>query len=154
MGIEHGRQLALEAGHVGLNVSDLERSKRFYREVFGFELKGESHADDRRFAFLGTTDRLLLTLWQQSSGRFARERPGLHHLSFQVASVDVVREAERRLRELGVRFQYDGLVPHAEDVTSGGVFFEDPDGIRLEIYCPDGITGEVPVPGVPSCGFF
>ena len=29
-------------GHVGLNVSDLDRSKQFYREVFGFQVAGES----------------------------------------------------------------------------------------------------------------
>ncbi len=29
-------------GHVGLNVSDLDRSKQFYWEVFGFQVAGKS----------------------------------------------------------------------------------------------------------------
>ncbi|HLA74470.1 MAG TPA: VOC family protein, partial [Gammaproteobacteria bacterium] len=34
-------------------------------------------------------------------------------------------------------------------------FFEDPDGIRLEIYAPSGAAGcQAPMPGAPSCGFF
>ncbi len=30
----------LQTGHVGLNVSDLGRSKNFYQDVFGFQLMG------------------------------------------------------------------------------------------------------------------
>ena len=33
--------------------------------------------------------------------------------------------------------------------------FEDPDGIRLEIYAPTGAGDHAaPTPGAPSCGFF
>ena len=144
-----------ETGHVGLNVSDLERSTRFYQAVFGFEVTARSAADGRRFAFLGHGGRLQLTLWQQSDGRFERARPGLHHLSFQVAGIDEVRAAERRVRALGAPLLYDGIVPHAEGASSGGIYFEDPDGIRLEIYSPTGAAGlAAPVAGAPSCGFF
>ena len=33
----------LQTGHVGLSVSDLGRSKKFYQELFGFQVMGESH---------------------------------------------------------------------------------------------------------------
>lgn len=40
--------------------------------------------------------------------------------------------------------------PHAEGAQSGGVFFEDPDGIRLEIYAPNGAGDQTaPTPGAP-----
>ena len=112
--------------------------------------------DGRRYAFLGDDDRLVLTLWQQSDGRFAVDRPGLHHLSFEVADLDAVRAAEQRVRALGARLHHDGVVPHGEGASSGGIFFEDPDGIRLEIYAP---AGDEPLPGAPTadaptCGFF
>ncbi len=145
----------IQTGHVGLNVSDLERSKAFYREVLGFEVLGESSDGGRRYALLGEEGALVLTLWQQSEGRFPTERPGLHHLSFRVATIEAVVEAERRLRELGAAFHYDGVVPHAEGSSSGGVFFEDPDGIRLEIFSATGAAGHAaPVAGAPTCGFF
>ncbi len=145
----------LQTGHVGLNVSDLARSRAFYREVFGFDVLGESQAEGRRFLFLGRDQQLVLTLWEQSDGRFEAGRPGLHHLAFQVESIDQVRAAEQRLRELGATFAYDGVVTQYDGAESGGIFFEDPDGTRLELYAPTGAAGlPAPVAGAPTCGFF
>lgn len=142
-------------GHIGLNVSQLDRSVAFYRTVFGFDLVRRSSDAARPFAFLGHDGATVLTLWQQSAGAFAADRPGLHHLSFQVDSVEAVREAERRLRGLGARLHHDGVVAHAEGADSGGLFFDDPDGIRLEIFSPRGVAG-APAPHAdgPTCGFF
>ncbi|MFF4989169.1 VOC family protein [Streptosporangium saharense] len=146
---------ALQTGHVGLNVTDLARSIAFYRRVFGVEVLGEQSEGDRRFAFLGHDGTLLVTLWQQSGGTFPVDRPGLHHLSFQVPDIEAVRRTEATLRELGAELVYDGVVPHGEGASSGGVFFTDPDGIRLEVYAPSGAdTVPAPTQGAPTCGFF
>ena len=144
-----------ETGHVGLNVNDLARSKKFYEEVFGFEVRGESTADDRKFAMLAQDGKLVLTLWQQSSAGFSRETAGLHHLSFQAKSVEDVKEIEAKLRERGAKLIYDGIVLHIEGAKSGGIFFEDPDGIRLEIYTTEGLEEySAPENGPSACGFF
>jgi catechol 2,3-dioxygenase-like lactoylglutathione lyase family enzyme len=142
-------------GHIGLNVSNLARSKRFYQDVFGFDLAGESNDGDRAFAFLTQNNLVVLTLWQQSKGIFAADRPGLHHLSFQVNSIDQVKEAEQQLRKLGVVIHYDGVTAHAEGAQSGGVYFDDPDGIRLEIFAATGADQiSAPKSGAPACGLF
>jgi len=142
-------------GHVGLNVSDLGRSTRFYREVFGFDLAGESAEPGREYAFLAQDGTLVLTLWPQSRGSAATDRPGLHHLSFQVDTIEQVQAAERRLQELGAVIHYGGIVPHREGADSGGLFFEDPDGVRLEILVPAGAGGQpAPYAHGPTCGFF
>lgn len=147
--------VGFQTGHIGLNVSDLDRSKNFYREVFGFTAVGESREEGRRFAFLGQEDKLVLTLWQQAEGRFEKRHPGLHHLSFQVATIQEVEKAAQKLKALNTALIYDGIVPHAEGAQSGGLYFEDPDGIRLEIYAPTGAGDQAaPTPGAPSCGFF
>lgn len=147
--------MGLHTGHIGLNVTNLERSKKFYQDVFGFQVMAESPAEGRKFVFLGDGKTLVLTLWEQSEGGFNTAAPGLHHLSFQVDSIDQVKEFENKLNSLNVKFLYEGIVPHAEGRDSGGVFFEDPDHIRLEIYSPSGAGDhEVPVAGAPSCGFF
>ncbi|EHM26737.1 MULTISPECIES: VOC family protein [Streptomyces] len=145
----------LQTGHIGLNVTDLDRSLAFYREVFDFEVLAEGKDEGRRWVFLGRGSRLLVTLWQQSEGTFSATLPGLHHLSFQVDTVEEVRATEEVLRTLGAEFTYDGVVPHGESGNSGGVFFSDPDGIRLEIYAPTGADpADAPTSGAPTCGFF
>jgi lactoylglutathione lyase len=145
----------LEMGHIGLSVSDLGRSTRFYQDLLGFELQGESTEEGRAFVLLGRGSELLLTLWQQASSRHAPGPAGLHHLSFQAAHMDEVRAAEAKLEALGIDFKYAGVVPHVDGSASGGIFFHDPDGIRLELFAPKGAEGKpAPVPGAPSCGFF
>lgn len=144
----------MQTAHIGINVTNLERSRDFYGEVFGLAPMGGSDAAPRRFVFLGDGTNIVVTLWEQSEGRFENNRPGLHHLSFMVPSIDRVREAEKKLLLRGATFAYEGIVPHAEGRQSGGIFFEDPDGSRLEIFAPDGAS-EQKAPGEgPTCGFF
>ncbi|MER7823850.1 VOC family protein [Streptomyces sp. NPDC096097] len=145
----------LRTGHVGLNVTDLERSLAFYRDALDFQVLGEGKEEGRRFAFLGRDGELVLTLWQQADGAYAPATAGLHHLAFSADAVEEVRAYEERLRGLGVAFAYEGVVAHREGAASGGIFFHDPDGIRLEISVPTGAEdAPAPTAGAPTCGFF
>lgn len=145
----------LRTGHVALNVSDLGRSQPFYEQVLGLEQIRRGSDPDRQWAFLGHDGAIVLTLFQQSDGSFDTATPGLHHLSFQVDSVDEVRAVEEIVHSLGATVFHDGLVAHAEGAPSGGLFFADPDGIRLEVFAPAGLE-EAPAPSgeEPTCGFF
>ncbi|WP_432133036.1 VOC family protein [Streptomyces sp. bgisy154] len=146
---------ALRTGHIGLNVTDIARSLDFYRDVLGFIVIGEGKEEGRRYAFLGDGDSLVLTLWQQAEEGYDPHRAGLHHLAFEAASVDRVEEYEAALRAYGVDFAYDGVVAHGEGAASGGIFFHDPDGTRLEISVPTGVQGApAPAESAPTCGFF
>ena len=141
-------------GHIGLNVSDVSRSQQFYQQVFGFDVINESLDADRRFVLLGEDGQAIVTLWQQSTGKFKKDTPGLHHLAFWVDNVNAVENIEQQLRKMKVNFLYDGIVAHAEGAKSGGIFFEDPDGIRLEIFSPDaGHQHQAPESGA-ACGLF
>ena len=147
--------MTLRTGHIGLNVTDLDRSLAFYRDVLGFGLLAEGKEEERRYAFLGDGDALVLTLWQQASGPYGSDRAGLHHLALEADSIERVREYEAALRQYGVEFAYDGVVAHREGAASGGIFFHDPDGTRLEISVPSGAQGApVPDESAPTCGFF
>src|SRR5688572_26196206 len=141
-----------ETGHIGLTVSSVSRSSQFYQQVFGFNVLMQSQDDAQQYAFLGHENKIVLTLWQQGSGKYTKSVPGLHHLSFQVSSMEDVQQVEQKLRAMNVNFLHDGIVAHAEGMQSGGIYFEDPDGIRLEIYSPAGAEG-YHADGL-SCGLF
>jgi lactoylglutathione lyase len=146
---------SLQTGHVGLNVSDLDRSKPFYQRVFGLQVLKEGADAKQRWVFLARDGKLLVTLFQQSSGVFDTAKPGLHHLSFQLESVEQVRAVEQVVRELGAPIFHEGIVAHGEGADSGGLFFADPDGIRLEVFTPTGVAGSpAPSGDAPTCGFF
>ncbi|MBT2439211.1 VOC family protein [Streptomyces sp. ISL-36] len=145
----------LRTGHIGLNVTDLERSLAFYGDVLGFQVIGEGKEEGRRYAFLGQDGQLVLTLWQQAEQPYDSARAGLHHLAFEAESIDRVRSAEAALKARNVSFAYEGVVAHREGAASGGIFFHDPDGTRLEIYAPQGAEGAAaPSESAPTCGFF
>jgi catechol-2,3-dioxygenase len=123
--------------------------------VLELEVIQQSTDAGRRFAFLGAGGRLFLTLWQQSSREFEPRQAGLHHLAFQLPTLEAVQATEARVRSRGITPRYDGVVPHQEGADSAALFFTDPDGIRLEVYSASGAAGlAAPVPGAPSCGFF
>ncbi|WP_329442906.1 VOC family protein [Streptomyces canus] len=147
--------MTLRTGHIGLNVTDLDRSLAFYRDVLGFTPLAEGKEEGRRYAFLGDGENLALTLWQQAGQPYAAERAGLHHLALEADTIEKVREYEEALRAYGVDFAYEGVVAHREGAGSGGIFFHDPDGTRLEISVPSGAE-ESPAPSgaAPTCGFF
>ncbi|GGT56097.1 VOC family protein [Streptomyces purpureus] len=145
----------LRTGHIGINVTDIERSLAFYRDVLALDVLAEGKEEGQRYVFLGQDGRLTLTLWQQADGSYAPGLAGLHHLAFEAVSIERVRAAETRLKELGATFAHEGVVAHREGSASGGIFFHDPDGTRLEIYAPTGAeTAEAPSSAAPTCGFF
>jgi catechol 2,3-dioxygenase-like lactoylglutathione lyase family enzyme len=62
---------------------------------------------------------------------YYRRRVGLNHLAFHASSREQVDSVTQLLRERGARILYEDRHPHA----GGGhaVFFEDPDGIKVEL---------------------
>ena len=81
----------------------------------------------------------MLTLWQQSEGAFATDRPGLHHLVLpgrhrrrgRAARRGGLRATRRR------RSPTTGVVAARRGRDLRRHLLRDPDGIRLEIYAPD-----------------
>ncbi|MBI4527303.1 MAG: VOC family protein [Deltaproteobacteria bacterium] len=119
-------------GHVVLMVSDLERSVTFYTQVLGFKVS-DIYSEDLQpggFAFLRcSTDHHTIALVGAGSGE--SKHLELHHIAFEVATLEEVFRLRARLRELGVPIIFEGR-RRAGCQTS--VELLDPDRHSIEIY--------------------
>lgn len=121
---------ARKLGHVVLKVRDAQASKAFYTGVLGLQVAHEDR--DRGAVFLSFgTEHHDLALFQLATGEApASEQPGLHHAAWQLESFEALQEAHRELGRLGIAVE--STVEH--NVTRS-VYFHDPDGNRVELYC-------------------
>lgn len=120
--------------HIYLAVGDYDVSVRFYDQVMAAlglrkgdkPIAGEPHAH-----YFSPT--LQLTIRPaHSKGSHDPYASGLHHLCFQTQSRENVDRCYQILREIGVNASEPKYYPqyHPEYYAT---FFNDPDGIRLEI---------------------
>lgn len=117
-------------GHINLTVSNLERSRRFYRDILGFS---ETFRIGDHAVFLAAGDyhhHLALNTW---SGEGAPPPPpgttGLYHIAFRLPSRRDLGRLLQRLVELKV--EIEGTADHG---VSQAIYLRDPDGHGLEFY--------------------
>jgi glyoxylase I family protein len=132
--------------HVDLVVSDVERSLRFYRELLDpLGWHGVSAAPGEQGETIhylygpGSSIGLRQAPDPENGLPVDRYRVGLHHLCLEVSDNAALDAAAKRVRELGARIT-DGPREFPE-YRSGyhALFFEDPDGIKLElVWTPPG----------------
>lgn len=123
-----------ELGHLVLYVRDLERSRRFYRDVLGWnEITGDLPVSFPAAAFTsGRThhELLLIEVGPDAQPLPAGRRVGMYHFGLKIGeSDDDLRDAVARLREAGVP------VAGASDHTvTHSLYIADPDGNEIELY--------------------
>jgi glyoxylase I family protein len=127
--------------HIRLTVTDIERSRRFYEDVFGWPITLEvsEDADDATleqlwFLFGGVIYKAGdsgVGLRPAATDTFDEDRTGLDHLAFRVASKSELDDAAEHLDDLGIVH---------EPVKDIGLMyileFRDPDNIALELVAP------------------
>jgi catechol 2,3-dioxygenase len=118
-------------GHLVYEVSDIERSTRFWTEIMGFTV---SDVNERGMVFLRTSGdhHSIALVPTDKPGRPAPEAGvQFHHLAMEVGSVEELFAARTFLQERGIPVSYDGRRGPGGNI---GVEFEDPDGYTFEIY--------------------
>ena len=89
-------------GHVGVQVQDLERSRRFYGELLGFEVVWEYAHTDYHMLFMGKNGCVV----ELMEGEGKLPDGALNHLSILV---DDVEKGKAELEARGVSFETDIL---------------------------------------------
>ena len=120
--------------HVGIKVTDLDRSVKFYQDVFGFEaLERRRIGPDTDSVALKVGVNLILLLHHPGyTTRNPEDPAGVDHFALSFDGAEWERLA-RRTREWGVRFwaEYDRV----QGATGWGPcqYILDPDGTQIEI---------------------
>jgi catechol 2,3-dioxygenase-like lactoylglutathione lyase family enzyme len=138
--------------HVGICVSDLERSLRFYRDALGFTYVSELEvAGEPAATLLGVENVRLKAVYlerdgvriellfygeqraptpPEPSGPRPMDAPGFTHLSFQV---DDVRDALAALEAAGATVLAETVIEFPGFPGPVAAFLTDPDGTRIEL---------------------
>lgn len=124
--------------HVETYVSDLARADAFWGWLLG-RLGWEPFQswEGGRSWIRGGTYLVFVQAAPDTRGLgFDRRRVGLNHLAFAAPSAGDVDALTAELRARGVRILYEDRHPHAGGPECHAVFFEDPDGIKVEVTAP------------------
>jgi len=120
---------ARKLGHVVLKVRDAEKSKEFYVRTLGLKLAYEDGDHGAVFLSFGTQHHDLALFQRATAEAPGPTQPGLHHTAWQLGSFEELQAAHRELRELGI------AVDAIEHNVTRSIYFHDPDGNRVELYC-------------------
>ena len=117
--------------HIGLRVTDIARSKRFYVDTLGSQLVREIDG-----AALINMYGMLFALYGDGSHSASRDRfdpfrVGLDHIALAIEDPNILENLKRELDAAGVRNNGVEVDPETHDKY---ISFYDPDGIAWELY--------------------
>ncbi len=117
-------------GHVVIKMRDLDAAKGFYRDILGMKITDEREGFGVFFRFQDYHHDIAVFKVNEDADAPQQNQVGLAHVALVADSFDTVKEMYQRLK--------DHDVPIVRTVDHGitrSVYFQDPDGNELEIYC-------------------
>jgi len=119
-------------GHVVIKVRNLDRSRKFYTEVLGMDVMMEVPAIRGVFLANNRRDHHEIALFEvgpEAAGLQAKQI-GLAHIAFRLRNEAELQAAYKEFKEKDIPISF--TVNHG---VTKSVYFRDPDGHELEVYC-------------------
>ncbi len=118
--------------HIILTVSDLNRTREFYQDLLGFQLKEIQHEGRSWYYFVlaGISVWFLQHDQTPKDDRFSEFRIGLDHVAFKATN-------EAELQAMADKLLAAGVVTNGVETFPTGnkyIAFRDPDNIQLEYW--------------------
>ncbi len=121
---------ALKLGHVVLKMRDLEKAKEFYRDILGLKITEEREDVGVFFRFEDYHHDIAVFKVGDDAAPPEQNQVGLSHLALVADDLETVKAMYRRLKEHDVP-----IVRTVDHGVTKSVYFKDPEGNELEIYC-------------------
>ena len=124
-----------ELGHLVLYVRNLERSRRFYRDVLGWKeitVPGEEIGFPAAAFTSGRThhELLLIEVGPNAAPIPSGRRVGMYHFGLKIGTTDQeLRDALQTLVDAGAN-----VVGSADHGVTHSLYIKDPDGNEIELY--------------------
>jgi len=124
-----------ELGHLVLYVRNLDRSRRFYRDLLGWKeitVPGKELGFPAAAFSSGRThhELLLIEVGEDAAPIPRTRRVGLYHFGLKIGETDdELRDARDQLVAAGAR-----LAGTADHGVTHSLYIEDPDGNEIELY--------------------
>lgn len=117
-------------GHVVIKMRDLDAAKHFYRDILGMKITDEREDFGVFFRFDDYHHDIAVFKVNDDAAAPQHNQVGLAHIALVADSFDTVKAMYQRLKEHDVP-----IVRTADHGITKSVYFQDPEGNELEIYC-------------------
>jgi catechol 2,3-dioxygenase len=117
-------------GHVVIKMRDLEAAKRFYRDILGMQITDEREGFGVFFRFHDYHHDIAVFKVNEDAESPRKNQVGLAHIALVADSFDTVKAMYQRLKAHNVP-----IVRTVDHGITQSVYFTDPEGNELEIYC-------------------
>lgn len=114
--------------HIVFNVKNIENTKNFYRSFLG---EPETESEDEVIFTVGDTF-IFFVQPEEEIQYLDKDRGGINHLAFNVNSPEDLEVFAKQLDDAGIIRSEIKPCPYS---GKSYIWFDDPDGYRLELYC-------------------
>lgn len=114
--------------HIVLIVKDVKETEKFYSAFLG----KPDHLDNEQVAYKIGDTKVFFGLPYGEYETLDKDRGGLNHLAFGVRTAEELRSFEKTLNDVGIKNSGVKIDTYGNKEF---IWFDDPNGYRLEFYC-------------------
>lgn len=119
--------------HINFTVKNLDKSSKFYKDVFGFTVFEENTRNGSRYQIIGKSQKAMICLYEATDENFKRVEFGrsrFNHVGFNVEfKDDIIKDLKNKNVEI-VYFDGEAIIDYP---NSKSVYIRDPDGNEIEL---------------------
>lgn len=121
-----------ELGHIVLYVTSIDRSRKFYRDILGWNEVAQAFGGRAAVFSSGRThhELLLIEVGEGATPIPAGRRVGMYHFGLKIGTTDdELKDAIQQLHAGGVQ-----ILSASDHTVTHSIYIADPDGNEIELY--------------------